>query len=317
MPVLTGLSVSGLDEVAPARVTALHAGAPLTVFGRWSGGPVTVTATGPDGRPWSVEVPVGDGTAAIGAVWARARIRDLEDRYVVTADPEVERQIVRVSLDGHVLSRFTAFVAVESSVVNDGGPKRRIVQPVDAPDGWDMFGGRPTLAGGVMPLGMAVGAGGPADGRNVRRPMSAAAPAQAPMAMPAPAPMVRPTPMPSAAPKVSSPARRRVLPEWDRPAKEKKVALDLGPYRERAAALVRRATAGEIDAYALRRDLTDLVDDLRSVGAGEDVTGPLAAALAGLTDDAGPAGWAAALDALRAFTGDRRTSFWRRSTTRS
>ena len=126
--------------------------------------------------------------------------------------------------------------------------------------------------------------------------------------------------MPAPAPKVASPAPPPAQPwagayelsDLDAEKSAKEIALDLGPYRERAATLVRRATAGELDAYALRRDLTDLIDDLRSVGAGEDVTGPLAAALAGLTDDAGAAGWTAALDALRAFAGERRASFWRR-----
>jgi len=66
-------------------VTALHAGAPLTLFGRATDGPVTVTATGPDGRPCRRGAGRG-GHDAIGSVWARARVRDLEDRYAVTAD---------------------------------------------------------------------------------------------------------------------------------------------------------------------------------------------------------------------------------------
>jgi Ca-activated chloride channel homolog len=38
-----------------------------------------------------------------------------------------------------VLCRFTAFVAADVQVVNQGGTVHRVLQPVDAPAGWDMF----------------------------------------------------------------------------------------------------------------------------------------------------------------------------------
>jgi Ca-activated chloride channel family protein len=37
-----------------------------------------------------------------------------------------------------VLCRFTAFVAVDSRVVNENGESRRVVQPVESPSGWDL-----------------------------------------------------------------------------------------------------------------------------------------------------------------------------------
>jgi type II secretory ATPase GspE/PulE/Tfp pilus assembly ATPase PilB-like protein len=47
-------------------------------------------------------------------------------------------RIVQVSLESHVLSRFTAYVAVDKSdVVNPGGRPQEIVQPVEFPDGWE------------------------------------------------------------------------------------------------------------------------------------------------------------------------------------
>ena len=54
-----------------------------------------------------------------------------------TRDPNaLEKQIVEVSLSTNVLSRFTAYVAVDrSEVVNKGGQQERVVQPVEAPDG--------------------------------------------------------------------------------------------------------------------------------------------------------------------------------------
>jgi Flp pilus assembly protein TadB len=53
----------------------------------------------------------------------------------------LENRIVETSLRFSVLSRFTAFVAVDrSEVVNTDGKVQRITQPVEAPAGWPMFG---------------------------------------------------------------------------------------------------------------------------------------------------------------------------------
>src|SRR5262249_51259644 len=139
-----------LASIAPSRLPALHAGAPLLVLGRYAGpasGAVSVTAQDADGNPWSAEVTVVEGGSdALTPAWARARIRDLEDQYVVSPNDATEHEIVATSLDGHVLSRFTAFVAVDVTVVNEGGRVRRVTQPVDAPHGWDMFGAAPDYA---------------------------------------------------------------------------------------------------------------------------------------------------------------------------
>jgi hypothetical protein len=67
----------------------------------------------------------------------------LEDRYAAgdTRNPQaLEKQIVEVSLSTSVLSRFTAYVAVDrSEVVNEGGRQEQLVQPVEAPEGWGVF----------------------------------------------------------------------------------------------------------------------------------------------------------------------------------
>jgi len=77
---------------------------------------------------------------AIRTLWAREQVRALEDDYAVAprGHEQLAKRIVETSLRFGVLSRFTAFVAVDrSEVVNAGGERRRIVQPVEMPDGWD------------------------------------------------------------------------------------------------------------------------------------------------------------------------------------
>ena len=144
-PLLTGVRLSGAgivgDTVAPARLPDLFSGVPLVITGRWRGettGNVTVTGRTPDGRDWTADVPVTRvDNQALTSVWARAHLRDLEDRYVV-GEP-LEERIVATSIRFGVLCRFTAFVAIDSRVVTDGGTPHRVVQPVEPVSGWDML----------------------------------------------------------------------------------------------------------------------------------------------------------------------------------
>jgi Ca-activated chloride channel homolog len=161
-PVLTDLELepAGLDldpeSLAPRRLPALFAGSPLVVSGRFegaAGGAVTVRGRDAAGRPWSATVPATGGDApSLTATWARAHLRDLEDRYASDPAPdrELERRIVETSLRFGVLCRFTAFVAADVQVVNEGGVVHRVLQPVEAPAGWAMFE-KVALAAAAMP----------------------------------------------------------------------------------------------------------------------------------------------------------------------
>jgi len=175
-PVLTDLELepAGLDldtsSLAPRRLPALFAGSPLVVSGRFRGGPggaVTVRGRDAAGRPWSATVPVTGGDASsLAATWARAHLRDLEDRYATdpVPDRELERRIVETSLRFGVLCRFTAFVAADVQVVNEGGVVHRVLQPVEAPAGWSMFEGV-GLAAAAMPMASMPAGGLQAAGR--------------------------------------------------------------------------------------------------------------------------------------------------------
>jgi Ca-activated chloride channel homolog len=144
-PLLTGIRLAGdaiaADTVAPARLPDLFPGVPLVVSGRWRGtaaGEVIVTGRTGDGHEWNAAVPVTRVTnPALTAVWARAHLRDQEDRYLV-GEP-LEERIVATSLKFGVLCRFTAFVAVDSRVVTEGGTPHRVMQPVEPASGWAML----------------------------------------------------------------------------------------------------------------------------------------------------------------------------------
>ncbi|HSK95651.1 MAG TPA: hypothetical protein VK891_03460, partial [Euzebyales bacterium] len=144
-PVLLDVTphIDGL-QLVPDTTTPVHAdcfaGVPLVLAGRYTGQPgATAVLAGTDdlGGAWSAEVPCRvDAGAPIAPVWARAHLRDLEDRYAVAGDSALADRIVATSLSFAVLSRFTAFVAVDRSERTDSTAPVGIVQPVELPSGW-------------------------------------------------------------------------------------------------------------------------------------------------------------------------------------
>jgi Ca-activated chloride channel homolog len=155
-PAVTGLKIEaeGLDLIpdtaSPARVPDLFPGVPLVVGGRYRGsaaGTLTVSGLTPDDLPWQVTVTatVAD-RPEVAKIWARGRLRDLEDRYVVSGGAELERTIVETSLRHGVLCRFTAYVATDVRVVTDGGVLHKVTQPVEQPAGWEPSADMPDMA---------------------------------------------------------------------------------------------------------------------------------------------------------------------------
>jgi Ca-activated chloride channel family protein len=162
-PLLTELAIEsdGLaidrDSTAPHRIPDFFEGTPLIVTGRYRGearGAIRVTGRQVQGSTYDQRIegrPTQSG--ALSSIWARAHIRDLEDRLVTSRSAEIEPKIVATSIRFSVLSRFTAFVAVDrSEVVNAGGHNHRVLQPVEAPEGWGMLG-----RGGPVPASAPVG----------------------------------------------------------------------------------------------------------------------------------------------------------------
>jgi Ca-activated chloride channel family protein len=187
-PLVTGLELAADDlqvvagTVAPSLLPDLFGGVPVTVTGRWRGHPggtVTVRGTEAGGMPFEAKVAaVAGGNAASTANWARAHLRDLEDRYACLAAHEpaelarMEQQITQVSLRHGVLCRFTAFVAVDSRIVTDGPVQHRVTQPVELPAGWDPAGlGLPPAVWATMPRGTRPGRAAARGGRSAPMPL--------------------------------------------------------------------------------------------------------------------------------------------------
>lgn len=145
-PVLTDIRVvSDEEHDLVMGSTDLYAQRPISIFGRTrlSDLNVRLVATDATGQPWEQEVSIrASGHAesrTLISLWGKGRVRMLEDQYAILGrDDEAARQtIVETSLEARVLSRFTAYVAVdESEVVNKTGLVNRVIQPVEIPEGW-------------------------------------------------------------------------------------------------------------------------------------------------------------------------------------
>jgi Ca-activated chloride channel family protein len=165
-PVLTDIRIDwnglAVTDTVPARVPDLFAGQPLVVAGHYQApGRATVTVHGQQaGRAVSFQVPVdlpahapahpSPAHPSIGRVWARARMAELERALVRRADPALEAQILALALQHQLMSRYTAFVAVDESRVTAGEAAREVKVPVEVPEHV-----RGIRAGGGMGIGYA------------------------------------------------------------------------------------------------------------------------------------------------------------------
>lgn len=139
-PLVTGLRIEGeLDTPAPSRMPDLFAGRASAILFRFRGGRVKVKGELAGGGRFEQEVePREAPLSAIDHLWARARIADLEDEFRGSQSEKAKKEIVALSIRHTVLTRFTAFVAVDDEVANKGGGRRTVVQPVAMPAEWEM-----------------------------------------------------------------------------------------------------------------------------------------------------------------------------------
>lgn len=140
-PVMTDLEIdwNGLDvkEQEPVVVRDLFAGQPLFIHAKYGrGGAATLAVKGKmHGKPWAVPVRVKlpekeKGNAAMGPLWARARIAGLTRKmYGNYETGEIEDEITALGLEHSLVTKYTSFVAVDESTAVDGKP---LLVPVES-----------------------------------------------------------------------------------------------------------------------------------------------------------------------------------------
>ncbi|MCX5784634.1 MAG: VIT domain-containing protein [Elusimicrobia bacterium] len=141
-PVLTDLSVdwNGLDvsDVSPGFIPDLFAGQPLLIHARYekSGSAPVLLKGKMMGKPWKMSVNVNlaekePGNGAMGPLWARSRITELERLSYRKEDPDARERIIQLALAHKLVTRYTSFVAVDESSAPAKGKKPMVV-PVES-----------------------------------------------------------------------------------------------------------------------------------------------------------------------------------------
>lgn len=229
---------------SPAGHPDCFAGVPLVVWARYQGqpGPVSVTGTDPAGRPFirRLDAVVRDNPAARPS-WARAHVRDLEDSY--PAEPPDHKEalasrIVETSLRHGVLCRFTAFVAVDASETTSSSDPQPVMQPVELPSGWAVHDAH----------------------------IHAAVPRAIPTAERLEAVLLQESGPIMAAPASASIRLVRKMSENRRGVDDGPFEVSLDAFWSRAGDLLAKVDID--DPTGILEELTELLDDLESVGAG-------------------------------------------------
>jgi len=165
-PALTGLKLrfEGMQvrDLSRQRLPDLFAAEPLSLLGRFTGdGPARVVVTGTRGGQRVTMTAAGQVShePALAKAWARARLASLERRRLRRGTEALEREMATLALDHGLLSRHTAFVAVDRESFVPG-EATRVDVAVDRPAGLLRHIGARSTLGGLALSGVGYGGGG-------------------------------------------------------------------------------------------------------------------------------------------------------------
>ena len=164
-PVLTNIEISweGMGEkpeIYPIAPPDLFASQPLVLFGKKTdrtNGQLRIRGTQAGGKAYEQILPVNFaqsggvrqrestsvaatvtdfGNPAVAQLWGRSRIKDLMNQMFGGETKSLVEAVTNTALTYHLLSEYTAFVAVSEEVrVEPDGSRRRVQVPVELPQG--------------------------------------------------------------------------------------------------------------------------------------------------------------------------------------
>ena len=129
-PVITNIEVKWIGEgkapeIYPQKSPDLFASQPLILYGRKQdsqNGKLKISGTLAGGKSYEKVLDVNfqqvSGNGAIAQLWGRSRIKDLMNQMYGRSYPEGVSAVTQTALDYNLLSKYTAFVAVDDSKEN-------------------------------------------------------------------------------------------------------------------------------------------------------------------------------------------------------
>ncbi len=141
-PLLTQINfkTEGFDvyDIAPTSISDILASRPLMVYGKWRGNLTgKIIITGNQGlEEYKSEYNVVNGNfsktnKALEYLWARKKIELLDDLNLNSKDSK--QQVIDLSLEYNLLTKYTSFVAVDDELVNEKGNSKTVKQPLPLP----------------------------------------------------------------------------------------------------------------------------------------------------------------------------------------
>lgn len=150
-PILTDISIdwNGLpvEEVYPKDIPDLFSAQPVVVVGKYNrGAKGSIKLKGrAAGQVYEREIKVQlpdkeNAHDALGSLWARRKIdylmnQDMAGLQSGNTRDDLREAIIDIGLEYRLMTQFTSFVAVEETIIKEGGQPRRVEVPVEMPDG--------------------------------------------------------------------------------------------------------------------------------------------------------------------------------------
>jgi Ca-activated chloride channel family protein len=164
-PVLTNINIKFKDfevyDVEPLEIPDVFSERPVLVYGKYTGGVFgSIELTGKTGNKdfkWGLEIKKytrDRSNAALKYLWARERIRILDDYTNLASNDAHVNEITALGLKYNLLTAYTSFIAIDSEVRNQDGNVTTVKQPLPLPKGVSNYAvGAPASMGGVYGRG--------------------------------------------------------------------------------------------------------------------------------------------------------------------
>ena len=130
-------------DINPVAIPDVMAERPIVIFGKWKGaakGKITIkgmTSEGNYQKTFEVaKVQPSRKKAGLKYLWAREKIRLLDDYNQLRQTDERIQEVTKLGLDYNLMTAYTSFIAIDNEVVNKNGAKTKTVkQPLPMPEG--------------------------------------------------------------------------------------------------------------------------------------------------------------------------------------
>ncbi len=145
-PVLTNIKFAypGFEvyDMQPSSYPDVFAEKPLIVVGKYKGaatGTIKVTGSAA-GKEFSESFNLNNykavkNNAALKYLWAREKIRLLDDYTKLGENQELTKEITALGLKYNLLTNYTSFIAIDSEIRNNGKNITTVKQPLPLPEG--------------------------------------------------------------------------------------------------------------------------------------------------------------------------------------